>query len=253
MIPIYYQIKRTIRGWIINKEFSPGEKIPSDNMLAKEFNVSRLTVRHAISQLVQEGFLKTKRGEGTFVVENRKLSDSFNFEFVGFMNDLISKEVAKIKIKSVIVNRISPTKIIRDKLQLNEDTKEVIQIKRERLFKGRPFSYATNYLPIDIGSRINEKDLYKRPLMQILETDFGIKFSEAVQTIEASFADQETAEKLEIVIGAPILVVERVIYDEDQKPIDMFYSANIGEKYKFIVRFKKVRKKHQDQWVNSPE
>jgi GntR family transcriptional regulator len=250
MIPIYYQIKCTVKGWILNKEFSPGEKIPSDNELAKKFNVSRLTVRHAISQLVQEGFLKTKRGEGTLVVDNKKLSDSFNFEFVGFMSDLVSKEVAKIEIKSVIVNRISPTKIIRDKLQLNEDTKEVIQIKRVRYLKGRPFSYATNYVPIDIGSRINEKDLYERPLMQILEKDLGIKFSEAVQTIEASYADQETAEKLEVMSGASILVVERIMYDENQKPVEIFYSANVGEKYKFIVRFKKVRKKHQDQWVN---
>jgi GntR family transcriptional regulator len=250
MIPIYYQIKRTIKGRIINKEYLPEEKIPSDNELAKEFNVSRLTVRHAISQLVQEGFLKTKRGEGTIVVDNKKLSNSFNFEFVGFMSDLISDEVAKIKIKSVVVNRISPTKIVREKLQLGEDTKEVIQIKRVRYLKGKPFSYATNYVPIDIGSKINEKDLYERPLMHILEKDCGVKFTEAVQTIEASFADQETAEKLEVESGAPILVVERILFNEDKKPVEIFCSANIGEKYKFTVRFKKIRKKNQDQWVN---
>ena len=63
LLPIYYQIKQTIKNWILNKEFNPGEKIPSENELAKKFNVSRLTARQAISQLVQEGFLISKRGE----------------------------------------------------------------------------------------------------------------------------------------------------------------------------------------------
>ena len=70
LLPIYYQVKQTIRNWILNKEFNPGDKIPSENELADNFNVSRLTVRQAISQLIQEGFLVTKRGEGTFVTIN---------------------------------------------------------------------------------------------------------------------------------------------------------------------------------------
>jgi len=64
ILPIYYQIKQTIRNWIINKEYNPGERIPSENELAERFKVSRLTVRQAISQLSQEGFLKQQEGRG---------------------------------------------------------------------------------------------------------------------------------------------------------------------------------------------
>lgn len=51
ILPIYCQIKQTIKNWIIHKEFYPGEKIPSENELAEKFSVSRLTVRQALSQL----------------------------------------------------------------------------------------------------------------------------------------------------------------------------------------------------------
>jgi len=73
LLPIYYQVKQTIRNWIINREYNPGDKIPSENELADNFKVSRLAVRQAISQLIQEGFLVTKRGEVRFVI-NHKVS-----------------------------------------------------------------------------------------------------------------------------------------------------------------------------------
>src|SRR4030043_738737 len=95
VLPIYYQIKQTIKGWIVNKEFGPGNKIPSENELADRFNVSRLTVRQAISQLIQEGFLNSRRGEGTFVTNNEDLINSFSLETTGFMDELFSTQLSK--------------------------------------------------------------------------------------------------------------------------------------------------------------
>jgi GntR family transcriptional regulator len=249
LLPIYYQIKERIKGWIINKEYNTGAKIPSENELAEMFNVSRLTVRQAISQLTQEGFLNRKRGEGTFVTDNENLINSFSLEFSGFMNDLFFYQISKIQIKSVEINRMVPSKMIRDKLELDEDEKEILQIKRVRFLRDRLFTYTINYLPLEIGSRIVEKDLYKKPMLQILEQDLSIRFIEAVQTIEASFASQEVAEKLEIASGSPILFVERIMYVQKRKPVEVFQSSYRGDLYKFIVRFKNVQGKDGSKWV----
>jgi len=108
LLPIYYQIKERIKGWIINKEYNTGAKIPSENELAEMFNVSRLTVRQAISQLTQEGFLNRKRGEGTFVTDNENLINSFSLEFSGFMNDLFFYQISKIQIKTAEINQVVP-------------------------------------------------------------------------------------------------------------------------------------------------
>ncbi len=88
LVPLYFQIKQTIKGWIINKEFTSGEKIPSENDLVQMFGVSRLTIRQALSHLAQEGFLFSKRGEGTFVTDCNELTNKFSLEFSGVMDDL---------------------------------------------------------------------------------------------------------------------------------------------------------------------
>ena len=253
VLPIYYQIKQTIKGWIVNKEFGPGNKIPSENELADRFSVSRLTVRQAISQLTQEGFLNSRRGEGTFVTSNEDLINSFSLETTGFMDELFSTQLSKVTTKWATLSKMVAPKPVREKLQLEMGDEEVVQIKRVRLLRGRPFTYTINYLPVEIGARVNEKDLYRRRLLEILERDLKVEFTEAVQTIEASFADQEVAEKLEVASGSPILFVEKIMYSKKHKPIELFQSSYRGDLFKFIVRFNKVKRRNGSQWIHQPE
>ena len=248
-LPIYYQIKETIKGWIINKEFNLGEKIPTENELAEKFNVSRLTVRQAISQLIQEGFLRSKRGEGTFVTDNENLLNSLGIEFSGVMDDLFFYQISKIKIESAKIGRIPAPKLIKEKLELDNEEKEVVQVKRVRLLRGKLFTFTVNYFPLEIGARIKEKHLYQKPLIRILAEDLGIQFTEAVQTIEASFADQEVSEKLGVPSGSPILFVERIMYAKKHKPVEVFQSFYRGDLYKIIVRFKNIKRKDKNKWV----
>jgi GntR family transcriptional regulator len=249
LLPAYYQIKQTIKNWILDKEFNPGEKIPSENELGERFHVSRLTVRQAISQLVQEGFLVSKRGEGTFVTHNKDLIGSFGLEFTGFMDDLFY-QISKCKTKSVKISRIPVSKAIQEKLELGNSGGEVVEIKRVRYLYDKPFNYTINCLPFDIGRRVTEKELLRKPLLQILEEDFGIQFTEAFQTIGASFAGQEVSEQLGIVSGSPILLVERIMYTKKRKPVEVVQSSYRGDLYKYIVRLKSIRRKNGSIWIH---
>jgi len=86
----------------------------------------------------------------------------------------------------------------------------------------------------------------EKPLMQILEQDLKIRFTDAVQTMEASFANQLLAEKLAMASGSPILFVEKIMYTQRHRPIELFQSSYRGDLCKFIVRFKNVR----SRWVH---
>lgn len=249
VMPIYYQIKQAIKSWIVNKECLPGEKIPSENELANKFNASRLTIRQAISQLIHEGFLISKRGEGTFVTNDENLINSFSFEFSGFMDDVLY-QIPKVIAKSVTIDKIEATRLIKEKLALDENAKEVVQIKRVRYVRERLFTYTINYLPMEVGTKIVEKDLYQKKLLEILEKDLGIRFTQAVQTIEATFADQEVAEKLAIASGSPVLFVERTMYVERHKPIEVYQSFYRGDLYKFIIRFQNIKRKGGSKWIH---
>ncbi|MDI7258645.1 MAG: GntR family transcriptional regulator [Thermodesulfobacteriota bacterium] len=249
LLPAYYQIKETIRNWILNKEFTPGQKIPSVQKLADQFKVNHLTVRHAIEHLEQEGFLVSKRGSGTFVSNNEALISSMSTEITGFMDEIFY-QVQKAKTKSAEMKVIEPPKIVREKLELGDKEKKVLQIKRVRFLDHIPFNYAVNYLPMEIGSKIVKKELFKKPLLQILEQDFNIQFSEVVQIIQASFADSEVSEKLGIPCGSPTLFVERVLYTKHRKPVQMFQAHYRGDLFKYIVRIKNIRKKNGNIWVH---
>lgn len=69
--PLYLQIKETILQQIHQKELTPGDKLLSEAQFQKRFNVSRITVRKAIDELVEEGYLTRLQGKGTFV-KNRQ-------------------------------------------------------------------------------------------------------------------------------------------------------------------------------------
>jgi len=250
ILPIYYQIKQTIKTWIINKEFNPGGKIPSENELAERFGVSRLTIRQAISQLTQEGFLISRRGEGTFVTDNAHLIDSWNFEFRGLIDDFFFAQISEVKTKSVQINKTMAPRAIQEKLGLSRETEKDIQIKRLRYVRDRLLTFSVNYLPIEIGAKLQEQALYEKSLLQILEQDLGINFTEAVQTIEASFASPEVAQHLAIPSGSPILFIERIMYTKRKKPVEIFQSSYRGDMYKFIVRYKNVLRKDGSKWIH---
>lgn len=249
LLPVYYQIKQSIKNSIINGEYSPGAKIPSENELADKFKVNRLTVRQAILQLIQEGFLVSKRGRGTFVTTNEDLINSFSLEFSGFMDDLFY-QISKSTTQSVQMARIAASGLVKEKLGLGEDNAEVIQIKRVRFKEDKSFAYTINYLPLEIGLRLSEQNLYKKPLIQIMEEDFKIQFTEAFQTIEATFADQEVAQQLQVASGSPILFVERIMYAKKRKPVEFVQSSYRGDLYKYIVRLKRVKSKTSGAWVH---
>lgn len=252
LLPVYYQIKQNLKNSIVHGMYKAGDKIPSENELAAQFKVSRLTVRQAILQLTQEGLLVSQRGKGTFVTEDKNLISSFNLEFIGFMDDLFY-QISRCKTTFVYRAKITAPSFIKEKLELLDDDSEILMVKRVRFRDGNSFAYTVNYVPLEIGSKISEEDLWKKPMLQIMEEDLGVVFTEAFQTIEASFADLEVSEKLGVASGSPILFVERIMYGPKRKPIQVVYSSYRGDLYKYIVILKNVRNKASNIWIHQPE
>ena len=249
IMPIYYQIKETIRDWIISGEYPPGAKMPSENELSERFKVSRLTLRRALAMLTQEGLLTSHQGEGTFVTDNQELISSYSLEFSGFMDDLFY-QISKSHTKSVKREKIKPSRYVLDKLQMAGEPQEVVYIHRVRYLRDKSFAVTDNYIPLPLGGKINADALYHRSMLQMIEQDLKVEFTEAFQTIEASFANQQISEELEIPSGSPVLFVERVMYGKGGKPVEFVRTWYRGDLYKYVVRLKAARGRHGSVWVN---
>ena len=145
----------------------------------------------------------------------------------------------KFKSKFVKVGTIQASNAVKEKLGLKGDG-EVVQIKRVRVMRHHIPWYTLNYLPMDVGIGLmkRQEELSKKSLGKILEEDLGFKIIEAFQVIRASLADSETGKFLNIPAGSPVLVIERILFGKNKKPlywVQSFYSA---DKCEYIMRLK---------------
>jgi len=248
-VPLYQQIQHLIRHRIATRDYLPGKQIPSEHDLCGELQVSRVTLRDALRELVREKLLVKVQGKGTFVALNppKRLAP---VRYTGFLEELQDR-VRKLTVRDVEVLRTPVTAELAKTLALDPDASEVVLIKRVRDIDGEPFSFTLNYLPVSIGSRINADDLQTQPLLKILQEDLKIPIVRAKETIAAAPADPEVASRLGIPVLYPVMHMTRIMFTTADRPfevVDIFYRA---DKYHYSVNL--VRVKRQGRWTWTTE
>jgi len=243
-IPLYYQLETILRKRIFSGEFSVDVPFPSEELIGKEYEVSRITVRRALSALEQEGLISRKRGKGTFVSEKAMSLEPPRLS--GFIEDIVSMGI-KTKIKLIDISWVKAPENVKECLNLQKQD-QTLRIEKVRLIKGNPFSYVFNYLPPEIGQNIPLEKLTEKPLLMILEDDLDIKADTAIQTIEATIADTQVATLLGIRVGEPLLKVERTVFDVKEKPVEYVSVLYRSDKYCYTVNLKRKRSKSSVSW-----
>lgn len=247
-IPVYHQIRRTVKHWLIDKRYGPNDRIPPENELAKMFEVNRMTIRQALSSLVDEGILIRKRGEGTFVNGDEELIRGMSLKHIDMVSELFLP-IMKSKTLTVTLREVEPAPLIREKLEMLKKDTHAVKIQRDRILPEGIPAFTTNYLPLEIGKKLKESELLKRPLLKIMEEDLGINFTEAFQTMEASFAAEEEAKHLNIDTGDLTLLMERIMYGEKGKPVELVQTICEASKYKGCLSLKKVKRGSSYDWI----
>ena len=243
-VPLYYQVETILRKKILMGEFPVGKPLPSEESLAKAYDVSRITIRTALLNLQKEGLIFRKRGKGTFVSKN--LSDLESPEYSGFIEDLIYMGIVT-DIKLVKSDWVKPDEEIKKALRIDH-SKEVLRVEKIRLVDGKPFSHVLNFLPLRIGREIDINKIDKRSMLSLLEEDLGIKVGGAVQTIEADIADAEVAILLNIRVGDPLLKIKRIVFDINKRPVEYVVVLYRADRYFFTVELRRREKGNLRIW-----
>jgi len=249
-VPLYQQIQHLIRYRIAKGEYAPGSQIPSENELCLELNVSRVTLRNALRELVRDGLLVKAQGKGTFVsAEPPKLLAPV--KYAGFLDEL-QERVLKLKIAAVDMQTVPASAELIDTLRLRDGV-EVTRIRRLRHVDNEPFSWTVNYLPLEIGARVRERDLQSIPLLRILQDDLKIPIIHARETIEASPADPEVAQQLGIPALYPVLHMKRVMFTTGDRPFELVETYYRADKYHYSVNLVRVKRKGRWTWTTEVE
>lgn len=234
-MPLYEQIKQLITRSLVEGEWSPGAMIPSEMALAQRFQVSQGTVRKAINVLVMENVLMRRQGKGTFVVTHADDGTTYRFlhlrnlageqaypqsEFIGFGHGQADAQVAR---------------------RLGVDTgSALVNLQRVLTLAGQAVVYDDIRLPArllkGISSAMVEEHVnaHKGTLYSLYETQYQIRIIAAQERIRGALADSHLAALLGVVVGAPLLAIERVAFSYKQQAVEWRMSyVNTAQHYYF--------------------
>jgi GntR family transcriptional regulator len=234
-IPLYFQLEQIIKSKILMGEFVLGDKIPTENELCKIYQVSSITARQAILNLVNEGLLMRRQGKGTFVTRLTKKKNIKTLCLSGNLNNILPDGLKAQNVKVLDIVKMKAPKRVAKLLDIGEG-KEVLQIRRTRNDNRIPVSYIKNYLPLEIGERIKKEDLYRYPMLDVLRNQLKIPLTGGVQYVEAIVADYDIASALLVNICSPILYLETIIFERYKKPVDFAQTFYRPDQFQYTVK-----------------
>lgn len=229
--PVYIQIKNVLIEKINSGELSSGSQLPSEREISETYNISRMTARSALTQLVDSGYAYRLKGKGTFV----KLPN-FERDFVklsGFSQMLMSKGIKPSNkvIKSTI---IEADKKIASLLETTIGTK-VYEIVRIRYGNKIAIALEYSYLPVSIFENLLQYNFESNSLYKVIEDVYKHKLKFSKQWIKITTLNRSESRMLDVVEHTPAFLLESISYDMDERIVEATRSLNIGDRTTFYT------------------
>ncbi|HKL61487.1 MAG TPA: GntR family transcriptional regulator [Acholeplasma sp.] len=234
-MPIYKTIENDLKKLINESELKSGDLVPSENELKEKYAVSRMTVRQALNNLVNDGYLYRHKGKGTFISQ-RKIEK--NIHGVRSFTEEMAATNRKVSSKVLKFERIVTPVDLTEKLFLTKKD-EVIHIERVRYGNDTPVLFEQLYIPSKLFKTIVEKDL-EGSFYTYLEKELGLQISHCIQSIEAIKADQILSEALQVKLNDPVLLIVRNTFLSNGRPFEFVKSYYRADQYKFVQHAIKV-------------
>jgi GntR family transcriptional regulator len=193
------------------------------------FGVSRITVRKAIDNLAKEGWLLRQQGRGTFVqISRARAAGSLDINDV---RSQVAGLAAATEVRDLTVTDIDPDDETRASLGLEEQAR-VQRATHVRTVQGVPLGLITTYVPLDVARRVDPAEMARQPMFELLGT-VGIRVARADQFIGATLAGVEAARALGVEVGAPLLRLSRIVFDDEDRPVERVVALYRADAYQY--------------------
>lgn len=229
-LPLYHQVKESLERWIV-RNLEPGAELPTEAELMAAFEVSRVTVRQAISELLADGALfrpkprsRLRRATPRVHQELRRLPGFFRDDI---LSAGISPAVTLITADTVRDERVA------ELLHVHADA-DLVRLLRLHSGNGQPMALQASYLPASLFPGLLDHDLTSS-IFTLTDEVYGQRITGARQRVYAREARAEEAQLLHLPQRAPVLVVERVSFSRAGLPIEYFRCSLRADSYDFTV------------------
>ena len=247
-LPKYHRIYLVLREQLAEGRFDAG--LPGEMALMKQFAVARVTVRRALQLLAGEGLITRQPGRGTHPVE-RDLAHSGRGHrpvsgLAGLLENIVDVSL-DTTVKVVSVDTVTASGAVAAALGLapGDPVQKAVRVRSTR--EG-PLSHITTYVPADVARRFGRRELARKPILLLLE-EAGVKVGRAEQSISARLADAEVADRLQVAVGSALLAVRRVIFDQQERPVQWLHGLYRPDRYEYQMQLSRVGSIDAKVWV----
>ncbi|HEX5475652.1 MAG TPA: GntR family transcriptional regulator [Vicinamibacterales bacterium] len=229
--PLYHQLKAAILRDIQAGVWRPGDRLPTDDDWMVRYGVSKITVRQALRELAQMGYVRREQGRGTFV--QRPPLDEGPRELTSFTAEMRTHGLAATS--RVLEQGVLPApEDVAAALHVPAES-AVFRLRRLRLADGTPMGLQTAYLSMHLVPQIDLLSFDDISLYHVLADRYGLQPAAARETHRAILVGGDDAALLRVAPGAPALAAERLTSLEDGRPLEYVHSIMRGDRYRIVL------------------
>ncbi|HNZ50833.1 MAG TPA: GntR family transcriptional regulator [Bacilli bacterium] len=240
-VPIYQKIEKDLRVAILDGRLKQGDLVPSETELASKYQVTRMTVRQAINNLLVDGYIYRHKGRGTFVTFNKKEVDREEKPFFSFTNEMKGID-APITTTVLKFEKRTADEIIAMRLQLKIGA-PIYYVERLRHAQNIPLAYERVYLPVNMYDNITP-DKFIDSFYDYVQNELNWKIRNCVRAIEARGLTKNVADLLHQKEGEPSLYMSSVTYLDNGRAFVYTRCYFHAEHFRFKHNFSRAENNH---------
>jgi GntR family transcriptional regulator len=223
-IPVYIQISDAIRARIQNGKLPPDSVLPPSEQICEELGITRMTLRQAYNVLAREGLVDAQRGRGTFV--RRPRIERTLGQMAGFSEEMRAWG-KKPSSKLLSFERVGPSDPAREFL----GETQVYRIERLRLADNVPMAIEEVQIPVDSCPDLEDFDLSRRSLYEILEGTYHLRLAHCEQIVSACLSNGRQRNLLQIRANVALLKITRRSFSKSDTPATYGVTFYRGDLY----------------------
>jgi len=225
---LHEQLSAQLRAAFLSA-YPPGQQIPTEEAICQAYNLSRVTVRHAIQTLVDQGLLIRRQGKGTFLAPPRPRI-TYEIDRLGPFMDAFAASGEQVTAR-LVGFRWSDEKQVPPSLA---PATSVLLYERVYETAGSPHGCLQIALPPHLGERVSRADAESKGVYTILR-EMGVEPHRASFNISSELPDQTLAARLGVSLTTPLLSLERISYDSNEAAIERTMHHLLPEVYRLSV------------------
>lgn len=230
--PLYAQIQGIIEQEITSGKLQPGQRILSEQEITARYEVSRVTARKALDNLVARNLLYRQAGKGTFVAEHAL---AYGFSAMLSFSKSLSSRGFEIRTQILDQTLIPGSSSITRQLHIDAGT-DLLIIRRLRFVDGVAAAIHTSYFDARIYVPLLEMDFTKESILEAAERVGGIRMSYSIDSLRAVSITVPDGQVLGVQAGAPALELEGTVFDENNIPSRYTRGIYRGDMFRLEVK-----------------